>query len=71
MHALLKGEGESAARLHANGIGHPDLFDRVQAVAFEEPTPVYNWVDTAGLAEGFIMLRWQGLSPKGEPSVTA
>jgi hypothetical protein len=32
---------------------------------------VYNWVDTAGLSEGFIMLRWQGLSAKGEPSVTA
>lgn len=41
VHALLKGEGESAARLHANGIGHPDLFDRVQAVAFEEPTPSF------------------------------
>ena len=32
---------------------------------------VYNWVDTVGLTEGFIMLRWQGLSPNGEPSVMA
>jgi hypothetical protein len=31
---------------------------------------VYNWVDTVGLAEGFIMARWQGLSPKGEPAVS-
>jgi hypothetical protein len=41
VHALLKGEGEQAARLHALGLGHPDLFDRVQAVALEEPTPSF------------------------------
>ena len=41
VHALLKGEGESAARLHANELGHPDLFDRVQAVALEEPIPSF------------------------------
>ena len=41
VHALLKGEGEQAARLHAQGLGHPDLFDRVQAVALEEPTPSF------------------------------
>lgn len=32
---------------------------------------VSNWVDTTGLAEGFIMMRWQGLSASGEPSVSA
>lgn len=41
VHALLKGEGEQAARLYAQGLGHPDLFDRVQAVALEEPTPSF------------------------------
>ncbi len=34
---------------------------------------VYNWVDTSGLDEGFVMLRWQGLpkqaSAAGEPGV--
>jgi hypothetical protein len=41
VHALLKGEGEQVARLYAQGLGHPDLFDRVQAVALEEPTPSF------------------------------
>jgi hypothetical protein len=31
---------------------------------------VFNWVDTAGLPEGFIMARWQVLSPNGEPAVS-
>ncbi len=34
---------------------------------------VYNWVDTSGLEEGIVMLRWQGLpkqaSATGEPGV--
>ena len=41
VHALLKGEGQQAARLYAQDLGHPDLFDRVQAVALEEPTPSF------------------------------
>jgi hypothetical protein len=39
VHALLVGEGQGAARSHAHQLGHPDLFDRVHAVAVEEPTP--------------------------------
>jgi hypothetical protein len=38
VHALLACEGQGAARQHAERLGHPDLFDRVQAVALEEPT---------------------------------
>ena len=36
---MLKGSGQDAAQQHALGLGQPDLFDRVQAVAFEEPVP--------------------------------
>jgi hypothetical protein len=39
VHAVLVGEGQGAARLHANQLGQPDLFERVQAVALEEPSP--------------------------------
>ncbi len=39
MHAVLKGEGQGAARKYADELGQPDLFDRVQAVALEEPIP--------------------------------
>jgi hypothetical protein len=41
VHALLRGAGVSAAQLHANQLGQPDLFDRVQAVALEEPVPSF------------------------------
>ena len=41
VHALLKGSGQSAAQQHAAELGEPDLFDRVQAVAFEEPIPSF------------------------------
>ncbi len=41
VHALLVGEGQTAARLHASQLGQPDLFERVQAVAFGEPTPSF------------------------------
>ena len=41
VHAVLVGEGQGAARLHANQLGQPDLFERVQAVALEEPTPSF------------------------------
>ncbi len=41
VHALLRGEGQGAARQHAQLHGQPDLFDRVQAVALEEPTPSF------------------------------
>ncbi len=43
----------------------------VTAVISSWDPGVANWVDTAGLSEGFIMMRWQGLSAKGEPSVSA
>jgi hypothetical protein len=39
VHAVLKGSGQDAAQQHAFELGQPDLFDRVQAVAFEEPVP--------------------------------
>jgi hypothetical protein len=41
VHAMLKGSGQNAAQQHALGLGQPDLFDRVQAVAFEEPVPSF------------------------------
>ena len=41
VHALLKGSGQSAAQQHAFELGEPELFDRVQAVAFEEPIPSF------------------------------
>jgi hypothetical protein len=41
VHAMLKGSGQDAAQQHALGLGQPDLFDRVQAVAFEEPVPSF------------------------------
>ena len=41
VHALLRGEGEMAARDHAVQLGQPDLFARVHAVALEEPTPSF------------------------------
>jgi hypothetical protein len=41
VHAMLKGSGQDAAQQHARGLGQPDLFDRVQAVAFEEPVPSF------------------------------
>lgn len=41
VHAMLKGSGHEAAQQHALGLGQPDLFDRVQAVAFEEPVPSF------------------------------
>jgi hypothetical protein len=39
VHAVLVGEGQGAARLHATQLGQPDLFERVQAVALEPPSP--------------------------------
>jgi hypothetical protein len=39
VHAVLVGEGQGAARLHATQLGQPDLFERVQAVALEQPAP--------------------------------
>ncbi len=41
VHAVLRGEGRGAAREHATLLGQPDLFDRVQAVALEEPIPSF------------------------------
>ena len=41
VHAMLKGSGQDAAQQHALELGQPDLFDRVQAVAFEEPVPSF------------------------------
>ena len=41
VHALLRGEGQGAARDHAASLGQPDLFERVQAVALEEPVPSF------------------------------
>ena len=41
VHAMLKGSGQDAAQQHALGLGQPDLFDRVQAVAVEEPVPSF------------------------------
>jgi hypothetical protein len=48
---------------------NPD--NTITAVISSWDPGVSNWVDTAGLTEGFIMMRWQGLSPNGEPSVRA
>jgi hypothetical protein len=39
VHAVLMGSGQDAAQRHAIEVGQPDLFDRVQAVALEEPAP--------------------------------
>ena len=41
VHAVLRGEGAGAAREHAQSLGQPDLFDRVNAVALEEPVPSF------------------------------
>ena len=41
VHAALKGAGASAAQQRALELGAPDLFDRVQAVALEEPIPSF------------------------------
>ena len=41
VHAVLLGEGKTAARDRATQLGQPDLFDRVQAVALEEPIPSF------------------------------
>ena len=41
VHALLKGSGQNAAQQHAVELGDPELFDRVQAVALEEPIPSF------------------------------
>ena len=41
VHAVLRADGQSAALEHATALGQPDLFDRVQAVALEEPVPSF------------------------------
>ena len=41
VHAALVKAGQVAARSRAVELGHPDLFDRVQAVALEEPIPSF------------------------------
>ena len=41
VHAVLKGAGQDAAQQHALQLGEPALFDRVQAVALEEPVPSF------------------------------
>ncbi len=41
VHAALVQAGQVAARSRAAELGHPDLFDRVQAVALEEPIPSF------------------------------
>jgi len=41
VHSILVTEGPDAARAMAETIGHPDLFDRVNAVASESPTPSF------------------------------
>ena len=41
VHAVLVGSGQDAAQRHAIEVGQPDLFERVQAVAFEEPAPSF------------------------------
>lgn len=43
------------ARLNADGT-------YTYVIALRDPG-VYNWLDTEGLNEGFIQVRWQGLSP--------
>ncbi|RQT29098.1 hypothetical protein [Burkholderia contaminans] len=65
-------------------INHTQTLNNAQAVANPDGTytfvvsptdpGVYNWVDTVGLHQGFLNLRWQGLpatpAPQG-PSATA
>ncbi len=29
---------------------------------------VHNWIDTAGLSEGWMLLRWQGVPPSSDPA---
>ena len=41
VHALLKGSGLNAAQQHALELGESEVFDRVQAVASEEPIPSF------------------------------
>lgn len=41
VHALLVGSGAAAAQKHATSLGQPDLFERVQAIAAEEPIPSF------------------------------
>ena len=41
VHAVLVGSGAGAAQQHATSLGQPDLFERVQAVALEEPAPSF------------------------------
>ena len=41
VHAVLLGSGQEAAQQHATDLGQPDLFERVQAVALEEPIPSF------------------------------
>ena len=41
LHTILVTEGPEAARAMAEGIGQPDLFDRVNAVASESPAPSF------------------------------
>ncbi len=41
VHAVLVGSGAGAAKQHATSLGQPDLFERVQAVALEEPVPSF------------------------------
>jgi hypothetical protein len=30
---------------------------------------VHNWIDTAGLTEGWMMMRWQGVPPTSDPAL--
>ncbi len=41
VHAALRGSGAEAAQQRAVELGEPDLFDRVQAIALEEPIPSF------------------------------
>ena len=41
IHAVLKGAGAVPAQQRALELGEPDLFDRVQAIALEEPVPSF------------------------------
>ncbi len=46
----------------------PDPDDSITYVLAARDPGVHNWIDTVGLLDGWMMLRWQGVPPTTDPA---
>jgi len=46
----------------------PDADGRITYVLSASDPGIHNWIDTVGLQEGWMLLRWQGVPPTTDPA---